>query len=100
MRATWASMVARCHSERNPGFKNYGARGISVCSRWRYGEGEKSGFQCFMDDMGPKPSPELSIDRIDNGRLRKIQLSLGELETAGGQSATIYIPATATTSPF
>lgn len=38
---------------------NYSDRGISVCDRWRWS------FDSFIDDMGPKPFKEASIDRID-----------------------------------
>lgn len=63
---TWAAMIQRCENEDNTGYSRYGGRGIEVCRRWACGEGEKSGFQCFMTDMGPKPSPKHSIDRINN----------------------------------
>lgn len=52
-------MRSRCESPKNPQFKNYGARGISVCERWQT-------FANFIADMGAKPSPKHSIDRIDN----------------------------------
>src|SRR5579871_2468015 len=35
--ANWSSMIARCHSETNGSYKNYGARGIYVCDRWIMG---------------------------------------------------------------
>lgn len=54
--------MQRCYNENNPSYKNYGGRGIKVADRWR----EKPyGFQNFMEDMGPKPSPKYSLDRID-----------------------------------
>lgn len=31
-----------------------------MCDRW------KSSFQNFLEDMGPRPSPQHSLDRIDN----------------------------------
>jgi len=40
------------------GFKNYGGRGISVCDQW-------ADFKVFLLDMGKKPSPYHSIDRVD-----------------------------------
>lgn len=57
---TWHGMCQRCYNPLNSGYPNYGARGIRVCRRWRLS------FKNFLDDMGPRPSPELSIDRIDN----------------------------------
>lgn len=58
----WSAMKKRCHDPRNKAYRNYGARGISVCREWR------ESFEAFLAHIGPKPSPELSIDRIDNNR--------------------------------
>lgn len=57
---TWQGMIKRCGNKRDPGYKWYGARGISVCARWR------NSFENFLKDMGARPSPNLSIDRINN----------------------------------
>lgn len=54
----WWAMRQRCSNPRNKAFENYGARGIFVCDRWQK-------FDAFYADMGPRPSPEHSIDRID-----------------------------------
>lgn len=59
-------MTARCRDPGRDNFKYYGGRGITVCDRWLRGEGGITGFECFLADMGPKPSPEHSIDREDN----------------------------------
>jgi len=53
------AMIARCENPKDKFFSIYGGRGIKVCDRWR------AGFPAFLDDMGLKPSPEHSIDRID-----------------------------------
>lgn len=55
-------MLARCLNERHPPFADYGGRGITVCDRWL----GKDGFANFYADMGPRPSTELTLDRIDN----------------------------------
>lgn len=56
----WLNMISRC-TTKNPSFyKKYGARGITVCKRWR------ESFTAFLEDMGRKPSPDLSLDRINN----------------------------------
>lgn len=54
----WGDMRRRCQDPRLKSFKNYGARGITVCERW-----EK--FENFLADMGPRPEG-LEIERIDN----------------------------------
>jgi hypothetical protein len=55
----WASMIQRCTNPKNPHYKNYGGRGITVCDRWK-------SYEYFLRDMGEKPSPELTIERKDN----------------------------------
>lgn len=57
---TWQGIKKRCCDPDEPGYKNYGARGISVYPAWL------ESFDNFYADMGPKPSPKHSIDRIDN----------------------------------
>lgn len=57
---TWTGLKGRCENFNNKDYYNYGARGIYVCERWR------KSFDAFFEDMGPKPSPLHSIDRIDN----------------------------------
>lgn len=64
---SWAHIMRRTSSSAKPrDRKNYYDRNIKVCQRWRDGEGEMSGFECFLHDMGEKPMPGYSIDRIDN----------------------------------
>jgi hypothetical protein len=58
--ATWSRMKRRCSNPRDIRFQHYGGRGIKVCERWR------DSFENFHVDMGPRPSPEHSIDRINN----------------------------------
>lgn len=55
----WVTMVYRCN---NVKCKNYGGRGIKVCDRWLP---KNLGFENFINDMGERPSPKHSIDRID-----------------------------------
>lgn len=61
-----ASMIARCYRATSVSFPNYGGRGIKVCDRWRFGEDGKSGFECFFEDVGKRPSKDYSIDRRNN----------------------------------
>jgi hypothetical protein len=60
LRGIHFKMVRRCHNPRDSHFAHYGGRGITVCNRWR------TSFDAFLADMGPRPSPAHSIDRIDN----------------------------------
>jgi hypothetical protein len=64
--ACWHGMVRRCTNPKDAAYPYYGGRGICVCSRWLHGEGALSGYECFLADMGRKPAPDTSIDRIDN----------------------------------
>lgn len=58
--SAWSHMLSRCYTEDNEQFVNYGARGITVCQRWR------ESFSHFLADMGERPSSDLSLDRINN----------------------------------
>ena len=62
----WCSMRQRCYDCGNKKYADYGGRGITVCGRWRYGEDGKHPFDCFIEDMGKRPSAVHTIDRIDN----------------------------------
>ena len=66
--AAWSTARARCHQPNNQSYPSYGARGIAMCDRWRFGEGNKSGFECFIADMGKRPSDAHSLDRADNDK--------------------------------
>lgn len=56
----WGNMKERCYNPKHPGYKDYGGRGIKVCQRWL------DSFTAFLKDMGERPGPDHSIDRIDN----------------------------------
>jgi hypothetical protein len=66
LHGSWQNMIQRCYNQKAVSYPNYGGRGIRVCDRWRFGEDGRAAFECFVRDMGPKPSPQHSIDRIDN----------------------------------
>jgi len=59
---SWSSMLSRCYNKNKKGYHNYGGRSIEVCDRWR----GIHGFENFLADMGYKPYPHASHDRIDN----------------------------------
>lgn len=56
----WSGIKSRCYCQTATGFQNYGGRGISMCQRWR------ESFPAFLEDVGRRPSPKHSLDRIDN----------------------------------
>jgi hypothetical protein len=57
----WESMKKRCSPSGSEIEKEaYFARGIRVCERWR------KSFENFLADMGPRPSPQHTLDRMDN----------------------------------
>jgi hypothetical protein len=61
---SYQAMVGRCTNPTYPNYARYGGSGIPVCDRWLRGDGQKSGWLCFFQDMGPKPTGH-SIDRLD-----------------------------------
>lgn len=55
----WDSMRQRCTNPKNPGYQNYGGRGIQVCKEW-------DDFESFYNwAMAHGYTDELTIDRID-----------------------------------
>lgn len=56
----WRSMKRRCEPSNKRAAPYYADRGIKVCERWA------SSFESFLADVGRKPGPEYSLDRIDN----------------------------------
>lgn len=62
MYSTWLAMRSRCSWSGHPSYKNYGARGITVCKAWNT-------FETFRKwAMSNGYSDDLTIDRIDNGK--------------------------------
>lgn len=59
MYSTWVGMVQRCHNPRNKDYKNYGARGITVCDLWR------ESFDAWYMSMGQRPEGDYTLERID-----------------------------------
>ena len=55
----WSGMLRRCENAHDKSYADYGGRGIAVCDRWH-------DVRLFIADMGPRPSPRHSIDRINN----------------------------------
>ena len=57
---SWNAMHQRCSLNRRVLFKNYAAKGISVCQEW-------ADFMQFHRDMGDRPEGT-TLDRIDNDK--------------------------------
>jgi hypothetical protein len=59
-------MIDRCYNPKTKAYKNYGAIGVTVCDRWRFGEGGFNGLHCFTEDMQEGYREGLSVNRIGN----------------------------------
>ena len=55
----WAKMRERCSSPKAKQYKDYGGRGIRVCSSWE-------SFAPFLAYVGLRPTPQHTLGRIDN----------------------------------
>lgn len=56
--AIWKGMIQRCTNPARNTYHNYGGIGVKVCAKWL------ASFTAFFTDMGPKPSPDHSLDRF------------------------------------
>ena len=56
----WGAAKARCFRPTCQDYKDYGGRGITICDSWR------DDFAVFLRDVGPRPSPDLTLERINN----------------------------------
>jgi hypothetical protein len=84
----WNNMKQRCGNPNSSHYHRYGGRGIIVCDRWLAGEDGKNGFECFLSDMGEKPSAAHSIDRIDrNGNYEPANCRWADQKTQVRNSA-------------
>lgn len=56
----WMGMKKRCYNQNEPGYRRYGAIGITVCEKWR------DSFLAFFADLGRRPSESHSLERVNN----------------------------------
>jgi hypothetical protein len=56
----WKNMRQRCLNPNHPNYHHYGGRGVTICDQWL------DSFAAFLADVGERPAPGLSLDRIDN----------------------------------
>lgn len=56
----WSSIKQRCLNPKNTRWSAYGGRGVSICQEWIEDP------VAFAEHMGPRPSPDHTVDRIDN----------------------------------
>lgn len=61
----WLNALHRCHNPAHQAYHLYGDRGITVCDEWRKKE---TGFSTFFKDLGPRPSAQHSLERVDNNK--------------------------------
>lgn len=55
----WQGMKGRCHNPTHVDYYNYGARDVTVSDEW------KESFETFISDMGNRPTPTSTIERVD-----------------------------------
>jgi hypothetical protein len=56
----YTGIKTRCYNKNSKSYSRYGGRGIVMCDRWA------KSFDSFLEDMGPRPSPKHSVERIEN----------------------------------
>lgn len=85
----WRNIIHRCTNSDHEAYPNYGGRGITVCDAWINDVAQ------FISDMGRRPGPGYSIDRIDNDKgympsnCRWVTRSTQQLNRRNTKSATI-----------
>jgi hypothetical protein len=58
----WGGIKTRCTNKNSPDYDRYGGRGVTMCDEWL------GNFEAFLNHLGPRPSKQHSIDRIDNDK--------------------------------
>ena len=58
----WKNILYRCTDPNHIHYRNYGGRGITIYEGWTQDPAP------FLDYIGPRPSPQHSVGRIDNDK--------------------------------
>lgn len=86
---TWLNVLQRCRNSNNPGYSLYGGRGVRIDERWAHS------YEAFLADVGRKPSPLHSIDRIDpNGNYEPGNVRWATAKEQGRNRRKSVLPAT------
>lgn len=59
---SYKCMIERCYGDKAASSARYKEQGVTVCDEW------KNSFVQFLKDMGPKPTPLHTIDRVNNDK--------------------------------
>jgi hypothetical protein len=59
---TWLGVRRRCRDPKFGSYKDYGAKGIDIWQPWH------DSVELFVADVGQPPTPEHTLDRIDNAK--------------------------------
>jgi hypothetical protein len=57
---SWCAMKTRCLNRNVIEYQRYGGAGVTISDRWL------NNFEAFLEDMGPRPGPDYSLDRYPN----------------------------------
>ena len=79
----WVDMLARCYDSKNHRYNVYGAKGITVCERWKR-------FDYFLEDISKLPGYQDMINNPDN----KYQLDKDILQQGTPANQKVYSPET------